>query len=59
MPDATAAVSDALVDALALVGSVARVRERLGAYADAGATSLLAMTKDPATIRSLGEVVSA
>jgi F420-dependent oxidoreductase-like protein len=59
MPDATAAVSDALVDALALVGPVARVRERLGAYADAGATSLLAMTRDPATIRSLGEVVSA
>jgi F420-dependent oxidoreductase-like protein len=56
MADATVAVSDAMVDALALVGPVARVRDRLQAYADAGATSVLAMTKDPATIRAMGEV---
>ncbi len=56
MADATAAVPDAMVDALALVGPVARVRDRLQAYADAGATSVLAMTKDPATIRAMGEV---
>jgi F420-dependent oxidoreductase-like protein len=56
MADATAAVPDAMVDALALVGPVARVRDRLRAYADVGATSVLAMTKDPATIRAMGEV---
>jgi F420-dependent oxidoreductase-like protein len=56
MHDATAAVSDAMVDALALAGPIARVRDRLQAYADAGATSVLAMTKDPTTIRGMGEV---
>jgi F420-dependent oxidoreductase-like protein len=58
MADATAAVSDELVDALALVGPVGRVRERAHAYAEAGATSLLAMTKDPASIRGMGEVAT-
>jgi alkanesulfonate monooxygenase SsuD/methylene tetrahydromethanopterin reductase-like flavin-dependent oxidoreductase (luciferase family) len=58
MADATAAVPDAMVDALALVGPVARVRDRLQAYADAGATSVLAMTKDPASIRAMGEVAT-
>lgn len=56
MSDATAAVPDEMVDALALVGPVARVRDRLQAYAEAGATSVLAMTKDADTIRALGEV---
>ena len=56
MADATAAVSDQLVDALTLVGPVGRVRERVQAYAEAGATSLLAMTKDPTSIRGVGEV---
>jgi len=58
MGDATTAVSDELVDALALVGPVGRVRERAQAYAEAGATSLLAMTKDPASIRGMGEVAT-
>jgi len=58
MSDATAAVTDEMVDTLALAGPTPLVRERLGAYADAGATSVLAMTKDPATIRSLGELVA-
>ena len=58
MGDATAAVSDELVDALTLVGPVERVRERVQAYAEAGATSLLAMTKDPASIRGMGEVAT-
>jgi F420-dependent oxidoreductase-like protein len=52
LADATAAVPDALVDALTLVGPAARVRDRLQAYEAAGATSVLAMTKDPATIRA-------
>jgi F420-dependent oxidoreductase-like protein len=58
MADATAAVSDGMVDALALVGSAARVRDRLQVYSDVGATSVLAMTKDPATIRALVEVAT-
>ena len=58
MADATAAVSDVLVDVLALVGPVGRVRERVQAYAEAGATSLLAMTKDPASITAMGEVAT-
>jgi F420-dependent oxidoreductase-like protein len=58
MGDATAAVTDTLVDMLGLAGPVALVRDRLAAYAGAGATSVLAMTKDPDTIRTLGEVVT-
>ena len=53
MADATAAVTDRLVDALTLAGPVDAVRDRLAAYEDAGATSLLVMTKDAATIRAL------
>jgi F420-dependent oxidoreductase-like protein len=56
MAEATAAVTDGLVDALALAGSGAKVRDRLDAYAAAGATSVLAMTTDPATIRALADV---
>jgi F420-dependent oxidoreductase-like protein len=58
LADATAAVTDELVDALALVGPVERVRERLAAYEAAGATSVLCMTSDPSTIRALGEVAT-
>jgi F420-dependent oxidoreductase-like protein len=58
MADATAAVSDRLVDALTLVGPVGRVRERAQAYAEAGATSVLAMTTDPTSIRGMGEVAT-
>ena len=58
MADATAAVTDTMVDTLALAGPAAFVRDRLAAYADAGATSVLAMTKDPETIRTLGNVAT-
>jgi F420-dependent oxidoreductase-like protein len=56
--DATAAVTDELVDSLALVGPVDRVRERVAAYEAAGATTVLGMTSDPSTIRALGEVAT-
>src|SRR5262249_50347531 len=56
MTDATAAVTDAMVGTLALAGPSALVQDRLQEYAKAGATSVLAMTKDPDTIRALGEV---
>jgi F420-dependent oxidoreductase-like protein len=58
MGDATAAVTDTMVDTLALAGPAVFVRDRLAAYAEAGATSVLAMTKDPDTIRGLGEVAA-
>jgi F420-dependent oxidoreductase-like protein len=58
MGDATAAVTDEMVDTLALVGPAAFVRDRLQSYGEAGVTSVLAMTKDPDTIRSLGEVAT-
>jgi len=58
MGDATAAVTDAMVDVLALAGPVGRVRDRLQAYDEAGATSVLAMTTDAASIRGMGEVAT-
>jgi F420-dependent oxidoreductase-like protein len=56
--DAVAVVSDALVDAVALIGPVARVRDRLDAFTDAGVTTLLAMTTDPFTIRALADAAA-
>jgi F420-dependent oxidoreductase-like protein len=58
MGEAIAAVSDAMVDVLALTGPVGRVRDRLQAYDEAGATSVLAMTTDEASIRGMGEVAT-
>ncbi len=53
--DAIAAVTDELVDAVTLVGSVDRVRDRVAAFEDAGATTLLLQTTDAVTIRTLAE----
>jgi F420-dependent oxidoreductase-like protein len=58
MAEATAAVTDAMVETLALAGPAGFVRDRLGAYVEAGVTTLLAMTKDANTIRVLGEVAA-
>jgi F420-dependent oxidoreductase-like protein len=58
MGEAIAAVSDAMVDVLALAGPVGRVRDRLQAYDEAGATSVLAMTTDATSIRGMGEVAT-
>ncbi|MDP9184967.1 MAG: LLM class flavin-dependent oxidoreductase, partial [Actinomycetota bacterium] len=56
--DAIAAVPDALIDAVALVGPREAVRDRLAAFADAGVTTLLAHTNDATTIRALAEAAS-
>ncbi|MBI3647573.1 MAG: LLM class F420-dependent oxidoreductase [Actinobacteria bacterium] len=56
--DAIAAVPDALVDELALAGPVARIRDRLDAWRDAGATTLLAQARDVETVRALAEAAS-
>jgi alkanesulfonate monooxygenase SsuD/methylene tetrahydromethanopterin reductase-like flavin-dependent oxidoreductase (luciferase family) len=58
MAEATAAVTDPMVDTLALAGPAGFVRDRLAVYSHAGVTTVLAMTKDPDTIRVLGKVAT-
>ena len=43
---------DAFVDEVALVGSVERIRDRLAAWRESGATTLLVSTRDAATLRA-------
>jgi F420-dependent oxidoreductase-like protein len=54
--DAAALVPDAFVDEVALVGSKERIRDRLDAWRESGATTLLASTRDIGSLRVLGEV---
>jgi F420-dependent oxidoreductase-like protein len=56
--DAAAAVPDALIDEMALVGPPDRIRDRLAAWEDSGATTLLVSTRDPATLRVVSEAMS-
>jgi F420-dependent oxidoreductase-like protein len=55
--DAAAAVPDALVDELALVGPKERLAERLEAWRASGATSVLVSTQQPEALRALAEIV--
>ena len=54
--DAAAAVPDALVDELSLVGPRDRVADRLDAWRESGATTLLVSTRDAGTLRALAEL---
>jgi F420-dependent oxidoreductase-like protein len=54
--EAAAAVPDALVDEVALVGPRDRIAERLAAWRESGATSLLVSTQDVGTLRTLAEL---
>jgi alkanesulfonate monooxygenase SsuD/methylene tetrahydromethanopterin reductase-like flavin-dependent oxidoreductase (luciferase family) len=54
--DAAAAVPDALIDEVALVGTRERIRDRLDAYREAGVTRLLVATHDLGTLRVLAEL---
>ena len=54
--DATAAVPDALVDEVCLAGPADRVRDRLAAWRESGVTTLLVMTRDQASVRTLAEL---
>jgi len=54
--DAAAAVPDELVDELALVGPRERIGERLEAWKESGATTMLVSTRDPATLRAVAEL---
>jgi F420-dependent oxidoreductase-like protein len=54
--EAAAAVPDALIDEIALVGPDDRVREQLRAWANAPVTTLLLETADLATIRRIAAI---
>jgi F420-dependent oxidoreductase-like protein len=55
--DAAAAVPDELVDELALVGPADRIAERLDAWKESGATTMLVSTRDAATLRAVAEAL--
>ena len=54
--EAIAAVPDALIDEVALVGPRERIRDRLDAWRESGVTRLLVSTYDVGTLRALAEV---
>jgi F420-dependent oxidoreductase-like protein len=55
--EAIAAVPDALVDDVALVGPRERIADRLDAWRESGATTLLCSTRDPEALRTMAELV--
>jgi F420-dependent oxidoreductase-like protein len=56
--EAAAKVPDEFVDEVALVGPVERIRDRLAAWRESGATTLLVSTRDVATLRAVAEAAS-
>src|SRR5215510_5186018 len=56
--EAVAAVPDALVDEVALVGPRERIAARLDAWRDCGVTTLLCQTRDVETIRMMAELAA-
>jgi F420-dependent oxidoreductase-like protein len=54
--EAAAAVPDELVDEMALVGPPDRIAERLAAWRESGATTLLVSTRDEKTLRTIAEL---
>jgi F420-dependent oxidoreductase-like protein len=54
--EAAAAVPDALVDEMALVGPRERIADRLAAWWESGATTLLVSTRDPRTVQAIAEL---
>jgi F420-dependent oxidoreductase-like protein len=55
--DAAAAVPDAFVDEVALVGPKERLAERIDAWRESGATTLLVSTQQPEALQALAEIV--
>ena len=51
--DAAAAVPDALIDEMALVGPPDRIRDRLAAWKESGATTMLVSARDETTLRTV------
>jgi alkanesulfonate monooxygenase SsuD/methylene tetrahydromethanopterin reductase-like flavin-dependent oxidoreductase (luciferase family) len=56
--EAAAKIPDRFVDEVALVGPVDRIRDRLAAWRESGATTLLVSTPDVATLRGVAEAAS-
>jgi F420-dependent oxidoreductase-like protein len=54
--EAIAAVPDALIDDVALVGPRERIRDRLAAWRESGATTLLVATRDVTALRTMAEL---
>jgi F420-dependent oxidoreductase-like protein len=54
--DAAELVPDAFVDEVSLVGPKERLAERLGAWRESGATTLLVSTQQPEALRALAEL---
>jgi F420-dependent oxidoreductase-like protein len=55
--EAAAAVPDQFADEISLVGSAARIRDRLQAWKKTPITTILAGTRDPAALRVLAEAM--
>ena len=56
--EAASKVPDAFVDEVALVGSKERIADRLAAWRDSGATTMLVSTRDVATLRAVAEAAA-
>jgi hypothetical protein len=54
--EAMAALPDALADEVSLCGPKERIKERLSAWRDSGATTLICGVRDVATMRALAEL---
>jgi len=54
--DAAAAVPDSFIDEVALVGPKERLAERVDAWRESGATSLLVSTQQPEALQALAEI---
>ena len=55
--EAAAAVPDALVDEIALVGDRARIADRLDVWRESGATTLVLQARQPEALQTLAELV--
>jgi F420-dependent oxidoreductase-like protein len=56
--EAVTKVPDAFVDEVALIGPVERIRDRLAAWRESGATTLLISTRDAGTLRGVAEAAA-
>ena len=56
--EAATKVPDAFVDEVALIGTVEQIRDRLAAWRESGATTLLVSTRDSVTLRGVAEAAS-
>jgi F420-dependent oxidoreductase-like protein len=56
--EAAAKIPDSFVDEVALLGSVERIRDRLAAFRESGATTLLISTRDSKTLRGVADAAS-